>query len=487
MRRTKVRFAPSPTGPLHIGGARSALFNYLFAAHEGGTMVVRSEDTDLERSRREYEDEILDSLAWLGIDWEEGIGKGGENGPYRQTERLDTYQRFLLQLMEQGDAYYCFCSQEELEAERHAQAVKGEMQRYGGKCSSLSEHEVKQRLASGIKPSIRFRVPPHQLFIVDDLVRGRVSFESENSGDFIIAKSDGIPVYNFAVVIDDVLMGITHVIRAEEHLSNTPRQLMLYDALNFQRPEFAHISLILGSDRQKMSKRHGATSLVQYREMGYLPEAMFNFLALLGWSPEGEQEILSQEEIVAQFTLEKVAKSPAVFDMDKLNWFNQQYLKKKSTTELAAMLRPYLGEFKAAIAKLDNFHYEILVESIRDHLVCLADIAKLLGPLFRAPVPEAEARQALEGEGVLAVLQTVRQDLPEFSAPGEAKDFLKSTVKKLKLKPKDVYMPLRCALTGQTHGPELPNLMLIWGREETLRRLDQAIENLQSGTICARD
>lgn len=487
MIKTKVRFAPSPTGPLHIGGARSALFNYLFAAHEGGTMVVRSEDTDLERSRREYEDEILDSLAWLGIDWEEGIGKGGENGPYRQTERLDTYQRFLLQLLEQGDAYYCFCSQEELEAERHAQAVKGEMQRYGGKCSSLSEHEVKQRLASGIKPSIRFRVPPHQLFIVDDLVRGRVSFESENSGDFIIAKSDGIPVYNFAVVIDDVLMGITHVIRAEEHLSNTPRQLMLYDALNFQRPEFAHISLILGSDRQKMSKRHGATSLVQYREMGYLPEAMFNFLALLGWSPEGEQEILSQEEIIAQFTLERVAKSPAVFDMDKLNWVNQQYLKKKSTPELAAMLRPYLGEFKAAIAKLDNFHYEILVESIRDHLVCLADIAKLLGPFFRAPVPEAEARQTLEGEGVLAVLQTVRQDLPEFSAPGEAKDFLKSTVKKLKLKPKDVYMPLRCALTGQTHGPELPNLMLIWGREETLRRLDQAIENLQSGTICAWD
>jgi nondiscriminating glutamyl-tRNA synthetase len=480
MKPCKVRFAPSPAGPLHIGGARSALFNYLFAAHHGGALVVRIEDTDQERSRREYEDEILDSLVWLGIGWSEGIRAGGEDGPYRQTERLDIYQQYILQLLEQGDAYYCFCTQEELESERHAQATRGEMQRYNGKCSNLSDQEVKELWAAGLKPSVRFRVPEHQIYVVDDLVRGQVSFESDNSGDFIIAKSDGIPVYNFAVVIDDVLMGITHVIRAEEHLSNTPRQLMLYEAFHFQRPEFAHISLILGSDRQKMSKRHGATSLIQYREMGYLPEALFNFLALLGWSPAGEQEILSQEELIVQFTLDRVAKSPAVFDLDKLNWVNQQYLKQKSTQELGELLQPFLedSEYGGDIAGLDEFHFGLLVEAVRDHLVCLADVTKYMDVFFREAVFDESALQALSGEGVLAVLQTFRNEMPEFAEPAHAKDFLKATVKKLKLKPKDVYMPLRSALSGQTHGPELPYLLLIWGRQESQRRLDQAMARI---------
>jgi nondiscriminating glutamyl-tRNA synthetase len=480
MNKCKVRFAPSPTGPLHIGGARSALFNYLFAAHQDGEMVMRVEDTDLERSRREYENEIIESLQWLGIEWTEGINRGGETGPYRQTERLDLYQKYLQQLLNQGDAYYCFCSQAELEAERHTQLTAGKMQRYSGKCSQLSQAEVKERCEAGIKPSIRFRVPQHQIQVVNDLVRGRVSFESENSGDFIIAKSDGIPVYNFAVVIDDVLMGISHVIRAEEHLSNTPRQLMLYEALNFDPPEFAHISLILGSDRQKMSKRHGATSLVQYREMGYLPEALFNFLALLGWSPEGEQEILSSEEIIKLFTLERVAKSPAVFDIDKLNWVNQQYLKKKSLPELMAMLKPYLSasEYAVDIEKLGDFRYGLLVEAVRDHLVCLSDVTRYMDVFFREAVFEEEAIIALQAEGVREVLQEFRDELPQFSEPIEAKNYLKSLVKKLQLKPKNVYMPLRSALSGQTHGPDLPLLILIWGREECLQRINKAIARL---------
>jgi nondiscriminating glutamyl-tRNA synthetase len=480
MKKCKVRFAPSPTGPLHIGGARSALFNYLFAAHLGGEMVVRVEDTDLERSRREYEDEIIESLRWLGIDWSEGIIKGGENGPYRQTERLDIYQEYLLQLLDRGDAYYCFCSQEELEAERQEQTARGEMQRYSGKCSQLSESEVKQHFTAGIKPSIRFRVPEHQVYVVDDLVRGRVSFESDNSGDFIIAKSDGMPVYNFAVVIDDFLMGISHVIRAEEHLPNTPRQLMLYEALNFPRPEFAHISLILGSDRQKMSKRQGATSLMQYRDMGYLPEALFNFLALLGWSPEGEQEILSRQEIISQFTLARVAKSPAVFDIDKLNWVNQQYLKQKSTAELTLLLKPILEDspYRAEIDRLDEFRLGLLVEAVRDHLVCLTDVTQQIEIFFREAVFEPEALQALSGEGVLTVLQIFREELPDLVETGQAKDFIKATVKKLQLKPKDVYMPLRSALSGQTHGPELPYLLVIWGRAECRRRLDRALARM---------
>ncbi len=480
MKECKVRFAPSPTGPLHIGGARSALFNYLFAAHQSGQFVVRIEDTDLDRSRREYEDEIIESLQWLGISWTEGIHQGGENGPYRQTERLHIYQAYVQRLLDQGDAYYCFCSPEELEEERQTQLHSGQMQRYSGKCSSLSDHEIKDRLESGLKPSIRFRVPPHQIYVVNDLVRGSISFESDNSGDFIILKSDGIPVYNFAVVIDDVLMGITHVIRAEEHLSNTPRQLMLYDALNLARPEFAHISLILGSDRQKMSKRHGATSLVQYREMGYLPEAMFNFLALLGWSPEGEQEILNTDELIDAFSLERVAKSPAVFDMDKLNWMNQQYLKMKTTTELGAMLKPYLivSQWADQVSNLDPYRYEMLVEAIRDHLVCLSDVIAL-AEIFFAPVKQEEgALQALSAEGTRQVLEMFRAEMPDFAEPAAAKTFIKSVVKRLAVKAKDVYMPLRSALTGQTHGPELPYLIMILGHEECIRRIDQAISQL---------
>ncbi len=480
MRKNKVRFAPSPTGPLHIGGARSALFNYLFAAHQGGELVVRIEDTDLDRSRREYEDEILESLKWLGITWNEGIQAGGDNGPYRQTERLDIYRQYIKQLLEQGDAYYCFCSPEELETEREQQMQNGQMQRYSGRCCGLTEREARERIAAGIQPSVRFRVPAHQMYIVNDLVRGTVSFESDNSGDFIILKSDGIPVYNFAVVIDDVLMDITHVIRAEEHLSNTPRQLMLYDALRFNRPEFAHISLILGNDRQKMSKRHGATSLVQYRQMGYLPEALFNFLALLGWSPEGEQEILSRENLVKAFTLDRVAKSPAVFDMDKLNWMNQQYLKQKSTPELAAMLRPYLekSEWSDELKRLDVIRYHLLVEATRDHLVCLADICGQVDVFFAEVEWEEEARQALAAETAAGVLTAFYDELPEFAEPGEAKAFIKSLVKKLNLKAKDVYMPLRSALTGRVHGPELPYLILVLGRGECLRRIKQALVRL---------
>jgi len=482
LKKPKVRFAPSPTGPLHIGGARSALFNYLYMAHLGGEMVLRIEDTDLERSRREYEEEIIESLQWLGLEWTEGINAGGENGPYRQTERLDLYRQYTQQLLEQGNAYYCFCTQEELEAERQAQFAQGLTPHYGGQCSQLSAAEVKRRLEAGEPASIRFRVPPNTIYVVNDLVRDQVSFESENSGDFIIVKSDGIPVYNFAVVIDDVLMGVTHVIRAEEHLSNTPRQLMIYDALHFARPEFAHISLILGNDRQKMSKRHGATSLIQYRESGYLPEALLNFLALMGWSPEGEQEILSKEELIAAFTLERVAKSPAVFDIDKLNWMNQQYIKQLSTPALKALLIPYIekSDYASEMAALPEATQLILIDAIRAHLVCLSDVQQQLEVFFRETEYEAEALEVLQEENVLLVLEMFRDELPEFSEPQELQQFIKSIVKTTKLKPKNVYMPLRSALSGRTHGPELPNLIYVWGRDKTLQRLQNTIQKISN-------
>lgn len=477
MSKVKVRFAPSPTGPLHIGGARSALFNYLLAENTGGDLVLRIEDTDLDRSSREYEEEILESLRWLGIKWAEGVDVGGDNAPYRQTERLDIYSKYVEKLLDLGVAYECFCSEEELATEREDLLAKGELVRYRGKCRHLSPEEREAKKAAGIKPAIRFRVPDHTILVVNDLVRGNVTFDSSLMGDFIIVKSDNIPTYNFAVVIDDVLMGITHVVRAEEHLSNTPRQLLIYDALNFKRPEFAHISLILGNDRQKMSKRHGATSLIQYREMGYLPEALFNFLALLGWSPEGEEEILSPEEIIKMFALSKVSKSPAVFDMDKLNWMNQQYIKKLTTTELVEMVRPYLNksEYIEDINKLDEVKSSLLVEAVRDYLVCLNDVNEHIKVVFQDLEYEDDALEILREPETQNILNIFANNCPDFTSPDVAKTYLKQIVKENKLKPRQVFMPVRCAISGQVHGPDLPYLLTIWGKDEVLRRVEKSL------------
>ena len=482
MKSIKVRFAPSPTGPLHIGGARSALFNYLFAAHEKGTMVLRIEDTDLDRSKHVYEEEIIESLRWLGLVWEEGPGAGGNNGPYRQTERLDIYNQYVKKLLAEDKAYYCFCQPEELEAERQLSGEKGDMIGYSGKCRSLSKEEIEAKIAQGIKPTVRFRVPEHKVLVVDDLVRGSVMFETDLLGDYIIVKSDGIPTYNFAVVIDDYLMGITHVIRAEEHLSNTPRQLLIYDALGFDLPEFAHISLILGSDKQKMSKRHGATSVLQYRENGYLPGALFNFLALLGWSPEGETEILTVPEIIKQFSLKRVSKSPAVFDVDKLNWLNSQYIKKLTIDELELMVKPFLHEspYKEQLDKLTDDKYRLLVTAVHDRLVSLKDIVQEAAAFFAEINYEEEAWQVLTGPDVPLVLESFKNNLTETDDFDFIKQVIKKIVKDNKLKPKDVFMPLRCALSGVTHGPELPYFISIWGLEETRRRIDYALARIQA-------
>ena len=291
----RVRFAPSPTGPFHIGGARSALFNYLLARKTGGKLILRIEDTDRERSTPESEENIKAALKWLGMDWDEGVDVGGPNGPYHQMERLDIYKKYTDKLLAEGKAYYCYCTDEELEEERQSLIKEGKMPRYMGKCRHLTEEQIAQFKAEGRKQTVRFRVPADQQILVRDMVRGDVVFDSNNIGDFVIVKSDGIPTYNYAVVIDDALMHITHVIRAEEHLSNTPRQCLVYDALGFKQPTFGHISLILGKDHTKMSKRHGATSVDQYRQLGYLPEAISNFLALLRLAPNSEHEIFSMD------------------------------------------------------------------------------------------------------------------------------------------------------------------------------------------------
>lgn len=472
MAKVRVRFAPSPTGPLHIGGARSALFNYLYAKNQGGDFIVRIEDTDLERSSAASEENIKESLHWLGIEWNEGIDIGGSHAPYRQMERLQTYQDAVQQLLDAGKAYYCYCSEEEIEAERQAALAKGEMPIYSGRCRNLTPEERAAKEAQGIKPVIRFHVESGEPVLIHDLVRGDVTFEREGIGDFVIVKSDGIPVYNFAVVVDDHLMEISHVLRGEEHLSNTPRQIVLYEALGWEPPQFGHISLILGKDRSKMSKRNGDVSVVNYQDAGFLPEALVNFLALLGWAPEGEEEIFSMAELEKSFSLERVSKSPAVFDMDKLKWLNGQYLRKLPLEEVAKGIAPYVS----GVTQL-----ELLAETLQNHLNTFAEAQNYL-PLF-----QGENAQPLdeEGKAVLAE-ETVPQVLDLFAekmaalddiTPGGVKDALKAIRKETGLSGAKVFMPVRLALTGCQHGPDIDKLVALMGRDILNKRLAQARKN----------
>ena len=477
----RVRFAPSPTGPFHIGGARSALFNWLFARRHGGTFIVRIEDTDLERSSRESEENILASLRWLGLDWDEGIEAGGPHGPYRQTERLDLYRKYASRLLDSGQAYYCYCTGEELAAEREELMARGELPRYLGRCRHLCDEDRARLEAGGRRPVIRFKVPVEETVIVNDLVRGEVSFECSGIGDFIIVKSDGIPTYNFAVVVDDHSMGITQVIRAEEHLSNTPRQVLLYRALGWPLPQFAHVSLILGKDRSKMSKRHGATSIEQYMELGYLPEALVNFLALLGWSPQGEEEVLGLDRIKDQFSLDRVAKNPAVFDLEKLNWLNGHYIRHFPLERITDLAIPYLQKKGFLAGEISQSRYDWLkavMNIVKDYISSMSEVTDHVGLFFAETVDPAddEARAVLAEDHVPAVLNLLADKLKEAGSVDEdtAKGLLKVLGKELGLPGKKVFIPLRVAITGRIHGPELYQVIAVLGAERTIKRLERA-------------
>jgi nondiscriminating glutamyl-tRNA synthetase len=480
--KMRVRFAPSPTGPFHIGGARSALFNWLLARRYGGKLILRIEDTDLERSSRESEENIKDALRWLGMDWDEGIDVGGDHGPYRQTERLPIYAEYTARLLESGKAYRCYCTDEELEAERQELMAKGQMPQYMGKRQNLSAADEQNLIAEGRKPTIRFRVPKNQTISFHDAVRGTVSFDSNGIGDFVIVKSDGFPVYNYAVVLDDALMEITHVIRAEEHLSNTPRQVLIYQALGLQLPQFGHISLILGKDRSKMSKRHGATSVEQYKALGYLPEAVVNFLALLGWSPPGEDEIFSSSELIKLFSLEHVAKNPAVFDIDKLNWINSIYLKKLDLVTLTDMALPHLKAAGLIGEELSAERMEWIrqvVAAVRDYVSFAAQIPEHAAVFFEDDVTmeNEETEAILKDPDVPRVMEEFLEKLTKLETiTGEqVQATLKSVGKELKLGGKKVFMPVRVALTGKMHGPELISLIPLLGLDRTAARIRRSM------------
>ena len=479
MNEVRVRFAPSPTGPLHIGGARSALFNFLLARKLDGKLVLRIEDTDRERSSKDSEENIYQSLKWLGLDWDEGPDLPGEYGPYRQTERLEIYQKYIDLLLEKGVAYYCYCSEEEIEEQRKVLTAKGELPRYNEMCRNISEEQKNQYISEGRKPVIRFKVPKDQMVIIEDMVRGVVNFETNGIGDFVIVKSDGTPTYNFAVVIDDYTMKISHVVRAEEHLSNTPRQVLIYQALDVEMPKFAHVSLILGSDRTKMSKRHGATSVVQYMEEGYLPEALINFLVLLGWSPGGEEEIFTLDEIIEKFSLDHVSKRPAVFDLDKLNWINGAYIRKTDLDKLTKLAIPFLqkaGFLDDVVGDEQYAWVKKIVACLQEKIHYLSEIVDYMELFVDKEVSfeSEETKAILQEEQVPELIEAFKVKINEMEQleASEIKKALKEIGKETGIKGKKLFMPLRVAVTGRTQGPEIDQVIAVLGKDLLAERLE---------------
>jgi len=482
LNEVRVRFAPSPTGTLHIGGARTALFNWLFAKHHGGRFVLRLEDTDMTRSTSESAQGILEGLQWLGIDWDEGPNIGGDFGPYRQSDRLTIYQEYVKKLLDNGQAYYCFCTPEELQAERERARQEKRDYLYEGQCRNLSRAEVPERLAAGQRAVIRFKTPTGDQTTVHDLIRGEVSFNNQLLDDFIIVKSDGWPTYNFAVVVDDASMKITHVIRAEEHLSNTPKQLLIYNALGITPPEFAHVSMILAPDRSKLSKRHGATSVQEFRDDGYLPEALLNYLALLGWSSGEDVDFWQPKDIIARFSLDDISRSPAVYDIEKLTWMNGHYLSQADSGRLAGLLTEEAA--RRGWLNSDNNDYFIkVVDLLKTRAKKLLDILDEGNYFFEDEFSYDDKgfNKYFKGDNTIRHLNTVLriiQNLPVFMADTLEEHF-RNMATELGIKAGELIHPTRLALSGKTNTPGLFEVMEILGRERCIKRLERAI-----GTIC---
>ena len=459
----RVRFAPSPTGHLHVGNARTALFNWLMARGGGGTLLLRIEDTDVERSSDESERGILEDLRWLGLQWDEGPDVGGPFGPYRQSERLDLYRGHAERLIEAGHAYRCFCSAEQLEVERQAALAAGLPPRYAGTCRGLDPGEARRRVAAGERAVVRFRVPTDRDVAFDDLVRGRVSFHTSVIGDPVLLRSDGNPAYNFAVVVDDALMAVTHVVRGEDHISNTPRQLLIYEALGLEPPRFAHLSLVMGPDHTPLSKRHGTTSVAEFRARGYLPEALINYLALIGWSPGGEDELLPAEELARRFRIEAVGHSAGVFDEEKLAWVNRNYLRAADPARLVELALPYFRDEVVSTPTPDAREYLASVITMASGAVDrLEVIPERLAFLFRfepdAAIARAEVREVLAHEGARAVIDCLARELSGAARLVDRERF-RAVVNAVKgrtgQKAKALFHPIRVALTGEAGGPEL--------------------------------
>ncbi|MDE2058433.1 MAG: glutamate--tRNA ligase [candidate division NC10 bacterium] len=478
MSKVRVRFAPSPTGYLHVGGARTALYNWLFARHENGDFILRIEDTDAERSTDESTTTILEALRWLGLDWDEGPEVGGPVGPYRQAERLKLYQEYAQKLLDEGKAYYCTCTPEELETRRKTALAAGTSPKYDGRCRQRGNDLGG---VGGRGAVVRLLVGEDGSIEIADLVHGPIRFETGDLDDFILLRSDGMPTYNFAVVVDDVLMGITHVIRGDDHISNTPRQITLYEALGLSIPYFAHIPMILGPDRTRLSKRHGATSALAYQQMGYLPEAVVNYLVRLGWS-YGDQEIFTQDELIRYFSLEKVGKTPAVFDPVKLEWLNGQYIKKTAPDRLTMLLRPFWEAAGVSREEMDQ-RGEGWLQRVgglfQERARTLTELASSSRFVFDGKIErdKSAVRKVLttEAKERIRALVPEIEALPTFTAaPLESLFRTRGTALGLKLV--DLAQPFRVALSGKTVSPPIFPIMELMGWDAVRSRVEEALE-----------
>jgi glutamyl-tRNA synthetase len=462
--KVRTRFAPSPTGFLHVGGARTALFAWLYARHGKGQFILRIEDTDQQRSTDESTKAILDAMTWLGLNW--------DDGPFFQAQRVDLHREMVKKLLDEGKAYYCVCSPEELEEKRKHALAEGRKPKYDGTCRDKS-------LPKTANAAVRFRCPRAGVTIVNDLIKGIITFNNEELDDLIIERRDGYPTYNFAVVVDDAEMEITHVIRGDDHVNNTPRQILLYEALEFKVPHFGHVSMIMGSDKTRLSKRHGATSVMAYKDMGYLPEAMVNYLVRLGWS-YGDQEIFTLDELIAFFTLESVGKSAAIFNPEKLLWLNQHYIKESSSQRLVQEMMPFWQQLGVHTADQDFLIH--ICDDVKSRAKTLVELAQSSVFYFADEVTyESEAADAFLNAEIADHLATVAERIPavqDYTKKG-METFLRSIAEEKGFKLKVIAQPLRVALTGKTVSPGIDEVMITLGKERVVKRIQRALEYIK--------
>jgi glutamyl-tRNA synthetase len=481
----RVRFAPSPTGFLHVGGARTALFNWLFARRRGGTFILRIEDTDVDRSSADMVTGILEGLRWLGLDWDEGPETGGPHAPYFQSERLERYRAAARRLLADGHAYYCFCTAERLRQERESAEARGEAWQYDRACLALPPARVTELLASGVPGAIRFRVRPGTTSF-DDAVKGPIEFDTAHIEDFVILRSDDYPTYHLSVVVDDAEMGITHVVRGDDHISNTPKHVLLFEALAAPAPVFAHVPLILGADKKRLSKRHGATSVMEYQRLGYLPDAMVNFLALLGWSPGDDRELMSREALIESFTLDGISGGNAVFNTEKLDWMNGQYIARLPIEVLDHAVRPLVAASGLAGAPLlrDPARFQRLLELLRPRAKRLTDFVEQAAPLLADTVEydPGAIEKHLSSPDFVGHLEELAISLRTLEPFDESlvESTVRRTAERRSLKAGPLIHATRVALTGRTTSPGLFELIVLLGREESVTRIEQLAAFLRS-------
>lgn len=495
--KIRVRYAPSPTGHLHIGNARTALFNYLFARHNKGTMVLRIEDTDQKRNVKGGSKSQMENLHWLGIDWDEGPDKGGDYGPYRQSERKEIYQKYIDQLIDEGKAYYSYKTEEELEAQREEQRAAGVAPHYTYEYEGMTADEIKQAQdeakAKGLKPVVRIHIPEMETYSWDDIVKGHLEFESDTiGGDFVIQKRDGMPTYNFAVVIDDHLMKITHVLRGDDHVSNTPKQLVVYEALGWEPPKFGHMTLIINSETgKKLSKRDESVLqfIEQYRDLGYLPEAMFNFITLLGWSPKGENEIFNKREFIKQFDPARLSKSPAAFDQKKLEWINNQYIKKADRDTLLDLALNNLQEASLVDEhptpeKMEWVRQLVNIYSVQmSYTKQIVDMAKIFFEEAKdLSDEEIEEIKNDDGRGVIEEFKKQLDLIPRFTSV-QIMNAIQATRKATGIKGRKLFMPIRIATTRSMVGPGIGEAMELLGKERVLEHINLTLKQMSANNL----